>query len=140
MIDLTELQVDANLAANHMLSIKRSSDLERQWAIWDFEALLCQQEAKEATANERAKIVHSRKDLNAKVKCTKAVMKAKYDYRMAIQEARMIRCKQTPRVGSCLFRGPWGEHCCKVHSVHNTPQGTCETYARVGGMSPRCRK
>ena len=30
MIDLTELQADANLAANHMLSIKRSSDLERQ--------------------------------------------------------------------------------------------------------------
>ena len=36
-------------------------------------------------ANERAKIVHSRKDLNAKVKCTKVVMKAKYNYRMAIQ-------------------------------------------------------
>ena len=35
-----------------MLSIKRSSDLERQWAIRDFEASLCQQEA---TANERAK-------------------------------------------------------------------------------------
>ena len=55
---------------------------------------LHQQEAKEAAANERAKIVHSRKDLNAKVKCTKAVMKAKYDYRLAIQEARMIRCSK----------------------------------------------
>ena len=94
MIDLTELQTDANLAANHMLSIKRSLDLERQWAIWDFEASLCQQEAKEAMANERVKIVHSRKDLNAKVKCTKAVMKAKYDYRVAIQEARMTRCNK----------------------------------------------
>ena len=93
-IDLTELQADANLAANHMLSIKRSSDLERQWAIWDFKVSLCQQEAKEAAANERAKIVHSRKDLNAKVKCTKAVMKAKHDYRMSIQEARMIRCSK----------------------------------------------
>ena len=41
-IDLTELQADANLAANHMLSIKRSSDLERQQAIWNFKALLCQ--------------------------------------------------------------------------------------------------
>ena len=56
MIDLTELQADANLAANHMLSIKRSLDLERQWAIWDFEASLHQQEAKEAMANERAKL------------------------------------------------------------------------------------
>ena len=94
MIDLMELQADANLAANDMLSIKRSSDLERQWAIWDFEASLCQQEAKEGMANERAKIVHSRKDLNAKVKCAKVVMKAKHDYRMAIQEARMIRCNK----------------------------------------------
>ena len=94
MIDLMELQADANLAANHMLSIKRSSDLERQWAIWDFEASLYQQEAKEAVANERAKIVHSRKDLNTKVKCAKAVMKAKYDYQMAIQEARTIRCSK----------------------------------------------
>ena len=45
-------------------------------------------------ANERAKIVHSRKDLNTKVRCAKAVMKAKYDYRMAIQEARTIRCSE----------------------------------------------
>ena len=94
MIDLMELQADANLATNHMLSIKRSSDLKRQWAIQDFEASLCQQEAEEAMANERAKIVHSRKDLNAKVKCTKVVMKAKCNYRMAIQEARMIRCNE----------------------------------------------
>ena len=69
IMDLPELQANANLAVNHMLSIKRSSDLKRQWAIWDFEVLLHQREAEEATANEKAKIVHSRKDLNARVKC-----------------------------------------------------------------------
>ena len=42
MIDLTELQAGANLAANYMLSVKRSSDLERQWAIRDIEASLHQ--------------------------------------------------------------------------------------------------
>ena len=93
-IDLMELQADANLAANYILSVKRSSDLQRQWAIWEFKASLHQQEAKESAANERAKIIHSRKDLNAKVGCAKVVMKAKYDYRMAIQEARTIRCSQ----------------------------------------------
>ena len=41
-MNLPELQADANLAVNHMLSIKRSLDLERQWAIWDFEASLHQ--------------------------------------------------------------------------------------------------
>ena len=55
---------------------------------------LCQQEVKAAMANERSKIVHVRKDLNAKVKCTKVVMKAKYDYRVAIQEARAISCNE----------------------------------------------
>ena len=93
-MDLPELQADVNLAVNHMLSIIRSLDLERQWVIWDFETSLHQQEAEEATTNERAKIVHSRKDLNTKVKCAKVVMKAKYDYRVAIQEARVIRCSK----------------------------------------------
>ena len=94
MADLTELQEDANLAANYMLSIKRSLDLKRQWAIRDCKALLHQQEAEEAVANEKAKIIHSRKNLDTKVGCTKAVMEAKYNYRMAIQNARMIRCNQ----------------------------------------------
>ena len=30
MVDLTEFQTDANLAADHMLSVKRSTDLKRQ--------------------------------------------------------------------------------------------------------------
>ena len=41
-MDFTELQVNAHLAVNHMLSIKKSLDLKRQQAIWDFEALLHQ--------------------------------------------------------------------------------------------------
>ena len=126
-IDLTELQADANLAANYMLSVKRSSDLERQWAIWDFEVSLYHQEAKEAVANERAKVVHSRKDLNAKVRCVKAVMKAKYDYRMAVQEARMIRCSQLQELEAAYLEA-LGENAarrstqcatlCRVHIKH----------------------
>ena len=56
--------------------------------------MLCQQEAKEAAANKKTKIIHSRKDLNTKVGCAKVVMKAKYNYKMAVQEARTIRCNQ----------------------------------------------
>ena len=93
-MDLPELQANAHLAINHMLSIKRSLDLERRQAIWDFKMLLHQQEAEAAATNERAKIVHLRKDLKARVKCTKAVMRAKDDYRVAIQEARAIRCSE----------------------------------------------
>ena len=126
-IDLTELQVNANLAANHMLSIKRSSDLKRQRAIWDFKASMCQQEAKKATANERAKIVYSRKDLNAKVKCAKAVMKAKYDYRLAIQEARTFRCSKLQEsetaysealMENTAVRSTWCATLCREHVRH----------------------
>ena len=88
------LQEDANLAANYMLSVKRSLDLKRQWAIWEFKALLHQQEAEETAANEKAKIIHSRKNLDTKVGCAKVVMEAKYNYRMAVKEARMIRSNQ----------------------------------------------
>ena len=59
-MDLPELQANANLAVYQMLFIKRSSDPKRQRAIQDFKALLHQQEAEEAAANERAKIVHSK--------------------------------------------------------------------------------
>ena len=97
-MDLLELKADAHLPINHMLSIKRSSDLKRQWAIWDFEAPLHQWEAEAAAANERVKIVHSRKDLQARVKCTKAVMRAKYNYRVAVQEARAVQCNELKEV------------------------------------------
>ena len=92
--DLFELQTDASLAVNHMLSIKRSSDLDSQRAIQDFEAALCQQEAERATANKKAKSIHSRKELNTRVKCATAVMKAKHNYRVAVQDARATRCRE----------------------------------------------
>ena len=41
MMDLTEFQMDANLAMDHMLSVKRSMDLKRQQVIWELEVLLC---------------------------------------------------------------------------------------------------
>ena len=91
MVDPMELQMDANLAANHMLSVKRSTDLKRWQVIWELGVLLCQNEAKEAAANEKAKVLHSQEVLDAKVDCAKAVLEAKYNYRAAIQEAKMIR-------------------------------------------------
>ena len=90
-MNLTELQMDANLATNHMLSVKRSTDLKRQQMIWELGLLLCQNEAKEAMSIKKAKVVHSREVLDAKVDCTKAVLEAKCNYRVAIQEAKTIR-------------------------------------------------
>ena len=94
IMGLTGLQEDANLAVNYMLSVKRSLDLKRQWAIGELEVLLHQHEAEVAMANEKAKIIHSRRTLNAKVGCTKAAMEAKYNYRVAVQEVKTIRSNQ----------------------------------------------
>ena len=92
IVDLPELQSNVHLAVNYMFTTRRSADLEIQCAIQDFEALLHQHEVEAVTTNEKAKVAHSSRDLQAKVKCTKAVMKAKYNYQVAIQEARVVRC------------------------------------------------
>ena len=94
MVDLMELQMDANLATNHMLSVKRSMYLKRQWVIGELGLQLCQSKAKEAAANEKAKVLHWWEVLDAKVDCTKAVLEAKYNYSVAVQEAKMIRGNQ----------------------------------------------
>ena len=91
LVDLMELQMDANLAADNMLSVKRSMDLKRQQVIWELGLLLCQNKAEEAASIEKAKYVHSWEVLDAKVDYTKAVLKAKCNYRAAVQEAKIIR-------------------------------------------------
>ena len=90
--ELSKLQSDVHLAIHSMFTARRSSDLEIQCAIQDFEVSLHQLEAEAAATNEKAKVAHLRRELRAKVKCAKAMMKAKYKYRMAIQEARVERC------------------------------------------------
>ena len=91
---LSELQSDVHLAINSMFTARRSSDLEIQQAIQDFKASLHEREAETATTNKKAKATHSRRDLRARVKCARAMMKAKYKYHMAIQEARAGRCTE----------------------------------------------
>ena len=101
-VDPVELQINANLAADHMLCVKRSMDFKRQWVIWELGLLLSQNEAEEAASIKKAKVVHSREVLDAKVDCTNMVLNAKADctkvvlepkgnYRAAIQEAKTVR-------------------------------------------------
>ena len=86
-----------------MLSVKRSTDLKRQQVIWELGLLLCQNEAKEAASIEKAKGVHSWEVLDAKVDCTKVVLEAKCNYRVAIQEAKTIRGNWLQKSKICLF-------------------------------------
>ena len=90
-VDPIELQTNTNMAANPMLHMKRSTDLKRQWVIWELGLLLHQSEVNEATSVEKAKVVHSWEVLDAKVGCTRSVLEAKCNYRAAVQEAKTIR-------------------------------------------------
>ena len=47
-----------------------------------------------AATKEKAKATCSRRDLKARVKCAKAMIKVKYEYRMAVQGARAERCTE----------------------------------------------
>ena len=90
MVDLMELRMDTNLATDHMLSVKRSMDLKRQQITWELGLQLHQNEAEEAVANEKAKVLHSCAVLDTKVDCAKVVLEAKYSYRAVVQEAKTI--------------------------------------------------
>ena len=93
-VDPTELQTDANIATDHMLCVKRFTDLKRQWVIWELGLLLHQSEVKEVTSIKKAKVVHSREVLDAQVDCTRSVLEVKCNYRVAIQETKTIRGSQ----------------------------------------------
>ena len=76
-------------------------------------------------ANKKAKIIHSRKNLNIKVRCTKAVMEAKFNYRMAIH--RTIRCNQLQESEStyleavrenAVMRSTWSAKLHREHAEH----------------------
>ena len=94
IVELSKLQSDTHMAVHSTFTAKRSSDLQIQCAIQDYEASLHQLEVETTAANVKAKVVHSRRDLRARVKCAKIMIKAKYDYCMTIQEARAERCTE----------------------------------------------
>ena len=85
-----DLQLEVHSAINSIFTAKRTSELERQSAIRDFETSLCQHEVEAVAANEEAKVAHSQRDLQARIKCAKVVMKAKLDYQVTVQEARAV--------------------------------------------------
>ena len=129
MVDLTGLQEDANLAANYMLSAKRSSDLKRQRAIWEFEACRC-------TSKRLKKLQPSRK---SKLSIQGRTSMPRWDvprqlWRLSITIGWPSR--RPGQLGATNFKS-WklpiqrllGENATdEVYSVHKTPQGTCKTH------------
>ena len=75
-----ELQTDANRAADHMIYLRRSTDLKRQRVIWELGVLLHQSEVNEATSVAKTKVIHSQEVLDAKAGCSRSVIEAKCNY------------------------------------------------------------
>ena len=95
IVELSELQSDAHMAVHSIFTAKRSSDLQIQHAPSEtIEASLHQLEAETTATNVKAKVIRLRRDLRARVKCAKIMIKAKYNYRMTVQEARVERCTE----------------------------------------------
>ena len=135
IVELSKLQSDAHMAIHSIFTAKRSSDLQIQCAIWDYEASLHQPEAETTTTNVKAKVIHLRRDLRARVKCAKIVIKAKYDYRMTIQEARAERCtelEESEATYSKTINENMANHSLKsatLHQEHMEHMQELETYA-----------
>ena len=47
------------MAADHMLHVKRSTDLKRQCVIWELGLLMHQSKVNEAASIKKAKVIHS---------------------------------------------------------------------------------
>ena len=69
VVELSKLLSDAHMAIHSIYTAKRSSDLQIQHAIRDYEVSLHQLEVETTTANIKAKVIQLRRDLRAKIMC-----------------------------------------------------------------------
>ena len=121
IVELSELQSDTHMAIHSIFTAKRSSDLKIQHAIRDYKASLHQLEVETTATNAKAKVVRSRRDLRARVKCAKIVIKAKYDYHITVQEARVERCaelEESEATYSKAIDEMWPTHLLKSATLH----------------------
>ena len=139
-VDPTELQTNANVAAYHMLHVKRSTDLKRQWVIWELGLLQCQSEVEEAASIEKAKVVHSREVLDAKVDCTRSVLETKCNYRVAVQEAKTIRGNWLQKSETAYSKAISEAAALRSSQSAVLHRETYKAYAGTRGASPKGRK
>ena len=80
---------------------------------------------------QRPRSVHSRRDLRARVKCAKIVIKAKYDYCMTIQEARVERCTELKESEAAYSKAINKNVANHSPQVCHTPPRTYGTHAGI---------
>ena len=91
LMDLAELQTNANRALDDLLNTKGSIDVRRQRAVWELGIILHQNESQAATSIKEAKVICSQATLAAQTACSRSILQAKTDFLVAAKKAKTTR-------------------------------------------------
>ena len=91
LMDLTELQMNANKALDDLLSTKGFIDTRRCRAVWDLGVMLHQNKSQVATTVQEARTIHSQTALGIWTACSQLILEAKTSYLVAVKEAKTTR-------------------------------------------------
>ena len=90
-VDLGELQIDANKAADELLSTKGSIDARRQRDVWELGLVLHQNESQVAVLIKEARVICSQTTLDIWTACPQSLLEAKTCYLAVGKEAKTTR-------------------------------------------------
>ena len=91
LVDLAELQANANRALNDLLNTKGSMDVRRWRAVWELGVILHHNESQAAASIKEAKVICSQATLDAWTACSWLILEVKTDYLVAVKKARTTR-------------------------------------------------
>ena len=91
LMDLAELQANANKALDDLLSTKGSVDSRRWRAIWDLGVMLCQHESQAAATVTEARTICSQMALDIWTTCSRLILEARTGYLVVVKEAKTTR-------------------------------------------------
>ena len=96
LMDLDELQTNANKALDDLLSTKGSIDARRLRAVRDLGVMLHQNESQVAATVKEARVIWSQMALDIQTACSQLILEARTSYLVAVKEAKTTR--------SCLLQ------------------------------------
>ena len=91
LMDLAELQTNANRALNDLLNTKGSIDTRRWRAVWELGIMLCQNESQAAVSIKETKVICSQVTLDTWTACSWLILEAKSDFLVAVKNTKTTR-------------------------------------------------
>ena len=115
-VDLMELKMDANLATDHMLSVKRSTDLKRQWVIWGTRGIAASEQSQRGCIWQESQSSLFTGGPWHQGDCAKAVLEAKCNYRGGHPGSQMIRGSWIQE-SEIAYSKALGKSCARAQSI-----------------------